>query len=72
MSGLFRRPSVPPPPQPVEMPKVPIVDKAIIERNKADILKRRRGRAATILAGETGTGAAPMAGAAGTASTLGG
>ena len=58
MSGLFRSPSPPPPPppQPVEMPKVPVVDKTIVERNAADMLRRRRGRAATILAGETGTG----------------
>lgn len=56
MSGIFRRPSVPPPPPPVEMPKVPVVDKTIVDRNAADMLRRRRGRAATILAGETGTG----------------
>ena len=56
MSGIFRRPSVPPPPPPVEMPKVPVVDKTIVERNAADMRRRRRGRAATILAGETGTG----------------
>lgn len=55
MGGIFRRPSVPPPP-PVEMPKVPIVDKTIVDRNAADMRRRRRGRAATILAGETGTG----------------
>lgn len=56
MSGIFGRPSVPPPPPPVEMPKVPVVDKAIVDRNAADMRRRRRGRAATILAGETGTG----------------
>lgn len=56
MGGIFSRPSVPPPPPPVEMPKVPVVDKTIVERNAADMLRRRRGRAATILAGETGTG----------------
>lgn len=56
MGGIFRSPSVPPPPPPVEMPKVPVVDKTIVDRNAADMLRRRRGRAATILAGETGTG----------------
>lgn len=56
MGQIFSRPSVPPPPPPVEMPKVPVVDKTIVERNAADMLRRRRGRAATILAGETGTG----------------
>lgn len=56
MGGIFRRPSVPPPPPPVEMPKVPVVDKTIVDRNAADMRRRRRGRAATILAGETGTG----------------
>lgn len=56
MGGIFSRPSVPPPPQPVEMPKVPVVDNTIVERNAADMLRRRRGRAATVLAGETGTG----------------
>lgn len=56
MGGLFRSPSVPPPPPPVEMPKTPIVDKTIIERNAADMSRRRRGRAATVLAGETGAG----------------
>lgn len=75
MSGIFSRPSVPPPPPPVEMPKelqTPIVDKTIVERNAADIIRRRRGRAATILAGETGAGAVPMAGASGTTPVLGG
>lgn len=56
MGGMFSRPSVPPPPPPVEMPKVPVVDKTIVDRNAADMRRRRRGRAATILAGETGTG----------------
>ncbi len=56
MGGMFSRPSVPPPPPPVEMPRTPIVDKAIVERNAADMLRRRRGRAATVLAGDTGTG----------------
>ncbi len=56
MGGIFSRPSVPPPPPPVEMPKVPVVDNTIVERNAADMLRRRRGRAATVLAGDTGTG----------------
>jgi hypothetical protein len=38
------------------MPKVPVVDKTIVERNAADMRRRRRGRAATVLAGDTGTG----------------
>jgi hypothetical protein len=38
------------------MPKVPVVDNTIVERNAADMLRRRRGRAATVLAGDTGTG----------------
>jgi len=56
MSQIFRRSLVPPPPPPFEMPKAPVVDKTIVERNAADMRRRRRGRAATILAGETGTG----------------
>lgn len=59
MGGIFSRPSVPPPPPPVEMPqalRTPVVDKTIAERNAADAIRRRRGRAATVLAGDTGTG----------------
>lgn len=49
MSALFS-PSVPeikpPPPQ-------PMVDKATTDREAQDLARRRRGRAATVLAGDT-------------------
>ena len=51
MSGVFSKPKMPPPPPPapVEMTKAPVVDQVQVERDAGDMLKRRRGRAATVL-----------------------
>lgn len=69
MSALFSTPKAPPPPAPIEMPKTPVVDQTIIDREMADVMKRRRGRAASVIAGESGGMIAP--GAVGTKSLLG-
>lgn len=69
MSALFSTPKAPPPPAPIEMPKTPIVDQTIIDREMADVMKRRRGRAASVIAGESGGMMAP--GAVGAKSLLG-
>lgn len=49
MSGVFSKPKMPPPPAPIEMPKTPVVDQVQVDRDRADMLRRRRGRAATVL-----------------------
>jgi len=49
MSGLLS-PSVPKVEPP---PPVPYVDKAVTDREAADLARRRRGRAATVLAGDS-------------------
>jgi hypothetical protein len=49
MSGIFSKPKMPPPPAPVEMPKAPVVDQARLDQDRGDALRRRRGRAATVL-----------------------
>lgn len=54
MGGLTGGKKPPPPPAPVQMPVTPIVDRTIIDREAADMARRRKGRAATILAGDTG------------------
>lgn len=54
MSGLFSKPKAPPPPQIIEAPKAPVVDQSVIDRQQADTLARRRGRAATVMAGSSG------------------
>jgi len=46
MSGLFSKPKAPPVTQ---APPTPIVDQVQVDRNQADLLARRRGRAATDL-----------------------
>ena len=69
MAALFSPPKAPPPPAPIEMPKTPVVDQTIIDREMADVMKRRRGRAASVIAGESGGMMAP--GAVGTKSLLG-
>lgn len=50
------KPKTQPPPAPVEVPKTPIVDQVIVDREAADTMKRRRGRAATVLAGSDNMG----------------
>lgn len=54
MGGIFSGPKAPPPPAPIEMPKTPVVDQTIIDRDQADVMRRRRGRAATMLTGSEG------------------
>jgi hypothetical protein len=52
MGGVFKKPKAPPPPKPpkpIEMPQTPVVDQVQIDRDRGDMLKRRRGRAATVL-----------------------
>lgn len=72
MGALFSKPKVPPPPAPIEMPKTPVVDQVMMDRDRADMMRRRQGRAATVLAGKSsaGSGALP-AGATATKSLLG-
>lgn len=50
MSGLFK-PKMPAVQTP---PPAPQVDQATINREAQDLARRRRGRAATVLAGDTG------------------
>jgi hypothetical protein len=69
MSGIFSKPKMPPPPPPVEMPQAAKVDEAQIDRERGDMMRRRRGRAATVLATGTGEGVAP--GSVATKSLLG-
>ena len=54
MGGIFSKPKMPPPPKPIEMPKTPVVDQSIVDREAADLLRRRRGRAATVMTGASG------------------
>jgi hypothetical protein len=68
MSGIFSKPSMPPPPAPIEMPKTPVVDQVQIDRDRGDMLKRRRGRAATVL---TNAGGAVDEGSVATKNLLG-
>lgn len=50
MSGLFGSS----PPAPVLPPPPPVVDQAVVDRETQDLARRRRGRAATVLAGDQG------------------
>lgn len=57
----FLKPKVAPLPEPVEV-KQPTVNQAVVDRTASDILRRRKGRAATVTgAGETGTTAGSVA-----------
>lgn len=47
MGGLFKPKIVQPPP--VEVPPTPVVDQQQVDRQAADVMRRRRGRAATML-----------------------
>jgi hypothetical protein len=53
MSGLFSKPKTP---AVTPAPPMPVVDQVQVDRNAADLLRKRRGRAATDL-----TSAAPAA-----------
>ena len=50
----FSRPKAPPPPEPVA--PVPTIDDAIVNRDRNDAMRRRKGRAAAIFAGKEKTG----------------
>jgi hypothetical protein len=53
MSGIFSKPKMPePPPPPAPPPAPPGMDEARQARMQADELRRRRGRAATVLSEE--------------------
>lgn len=57
----FLKPKVAPLPEPVEV-KQQVVNQAVADRAASDILRRRKGRAATVTgAGETGTTAGSVA-----------
>lgn len=60
MSGLFSTPRPPAPPLPPAPPAPPpTIDDAKEARRREDIMKRRRGRAATILSDGSGSDLAP-------------
>lgn len=46
MGGIFSKPKVQQMPTPTEV-KVPVVNQEIVDRSTADIMRRRRGAAAT-------------------------
>jgi len=55
MSGIFGSPKTPePPPPPAAPPPPPGVDEAKASRMQADELRRRQGRAATVLTQKEG------------------
>ena len=69
MSGIFSKPKMPPPPAPMETPRAATVDEAQLERERGDIMRRRRGRAATVLT--SGSGDSVGAGSVAAKSLLG-
>lgn len=69
MSGIFSKPKMPPPPAPMEMPRAATVDEVQLERERGDIMRRRRGRAATVLT--SGSGGSVGAGSVAAKSLLG-
>ena len=69
MSGIFGGGGTPTPPKPVEMPVQPKVDQAVIDREAGDMIRRRRGRAATVL--NTGGSGDVPAGSVATKTLLG-
>jgi hypothetical protein len=71
MSGIFSKPKMPPPPAPTEMPRTATVDEAQLERERGDIMRRRRGRAATVLTQPGGDGSMGVAGSVASKSLLG-
>lgn len=61
MGGLFSKPKVMQAPTPVEI-KAPVVNTEQLDRNAADVMRRRNGSQATITgAGEMGTTAGSVA-----------
>lgn len=71
MSGLFSKPKTPEAPKPVEMPQAPVVDQQAVDREAGDALKRRRGRAATMLTNTTTGAGAVESGSVATKTLLG-
>ena len=67
MGGLFSSPTVQQAPAPVEI-KAPVINQEQVDRNTADIMRRRRGTLATVT-GAGGTGS--TAGSVATKSLLG-
>lgn len=53
---MMSKPKAPPPPVPT--PPVPTIDDAIVNRDRNDAMRRRKGRAAAIYAGKEKTGKA--------------
>jgi hypothetical protein len=56
MAGIFSKPKTPPPPPPIEMPQQAKVDETQLDRERGDMMRRRRGRAATVLTSDVGGG----------------
>lgn len=57
MGAVFKKPKVPAPPPPPTPPPPPVVeDTAARAQADADALRRRKGRAATLLTGRSNTG----------------
>jgi hypothetical protein len=57
MGGIFDSPKLPPPPAPPAPP--PTIVEASQRQQQSDMLRRKRGRASTMLSGPTGTTASP-------------
>ncbi len=66
MGGLFSKPKAQKPPPPALLPAPPVVEDAeVVAQNEADQLRRRRGRASTLLTnGDEGLDAANVTAAA--------
>ena len=61
MGGLFKKPQVVQAPAPVEI-KAPVVNTEQVDRNAADVMRRRRGTQATVTgAGDMGSTAGSVA-----------
>ena len=61
MAAVFSKPKVQQAPTPVEIQQ-PVVNQEIVDRSAADIMRRRRGTAATVTgAAETGSTAGSVA-----------
>lgn len=61
MGGLFSKPKVMQAPAPIEI-KAPVVNTEQVDRNAADVMRRRKGTQATVTgAGEMGTTAGSVA-----------
>lgn len=62
MGALFSKPKVPKAPPVVAPPPVPTVDDAAKNTQEADLLRRRRGRAASMVNGASGDASTPSVG----------